>query len=63
MLKSLPGLSAPVESVGISDPERLANFYGKDRHIHIRYVREKKRVDYGQAHDDEYFYDLFGGET
>ncbi|TCS37911.1 uncharacterized protein DUF43 [Paucimonas lemoignei] len=61
MLKSLPGISAIDLSEPITDPERLSHFYGKDRHIHIKYVREKKRVDYGQAHDDEYYYDYFEG--
>jgi predicted methyltransferase len=59
MLKSLPGLMPPPRSEAIADPERLAHFYGKDRHIRIRYVREKKRVDYGKAPDDEYEYQHF----
>lgn len=63
MLKSLPGLALPAKSQPITDPVRLENFYGKGRHIRIRYVREKKRVDYGQAHDDEYRYEHFEGES
>ena len=61
MLKSLPKTVPPSESKPITDPQRLSHFYGKDRHIHIKYVREKKRVDYGKAHDDEYFYEEFEG--
>lgn len=34
--------------------ERLANFYGRGQPLTIRYVLERKRVDYGKAHDDEY---------
>jgi len=59
MLKSLPGNAALEISEAISDPERLEHFYGKDQHIRIKYVREKKRVDYGQANDSEYFYEQF----
>jgi predicted methyltransferase len=59
MLKSLPGLARPEKSEAITDQDRLENFYGKNRHIRIRYVREKKRVDYGRAHDDEYEYEEF----
>ena len=59
MLKSLPGIERICASNAITDPDRLAHFYGKDRHIRIKYIREKKRVDYGQAHDDEYFYEQF----
>ncbi len=59
MLKSLPGLATIETSEAIDDPVRLENFYGKDRDIRIRYVREKKRVDYGKAHDDEYEYEKF----
>lgn len=58
VLKSLPGLSPPGISVPISDPERLEHFYGHNQHIKIKYVREKKRVDYGKAHDDEYEFEL-----
>lgn len=61
MLKSLPKTIPPSESKPITDPQRLSHFYGKDRHIRIKYVREKKRVDYGKAHDDEYFYEEFEG--
>lgn len=59
MLKSLPGLRPVTASLEISDPERLEHFYGKDQHIRIKYVREKERVDYGRAHDDEYEYEYF----
>lgn len=54
-LKATSGAAQdPRPSLPITDPARLANFYGKDQPIKIRYIREKKRVDYGKAHDDEY---------
>lgn len=58
MLKALPGIPDPVESHAIVDNERLNNFYGRDQHVRIRYIREKKRVDYGKAHDEEYSFEL-----
>jgi N4-bis(aminopropyl)spermidine synthase len=57
MIKSLPGIECPAESLAITDPQRLANFYGQEQDIRIKYVRERKRVDYGKAHDDEYYYE------
>lgn len=62
MLKSLPNLKPAKNSQPITDPVRLENFYGKNRPIRIRYIREKKRVDYGKAHDDEYEYEQFDKE-
>lgn len=60
VLKSLPNISPHDPSIPIRDAERLAHFYGQGQHIRIKYVREKQRVDYGKAHDDEYEYELFG---
>lgn len=59
VFKSLPGISPTGKSAAIDDPDRLAHFYGHNQHIKIKYVREKSRVDYGKAHDDEYEYELF----
>jgi N4-bis(aminopropyl)spermidine synthase len=56
--KALPGNANNTPSQDITDPQRLQHFYGKNQHSHIHYIREKKRVDYGRAHDDEYYYDL-----
>lgn len=54
MVKALPGeRPARVASASLP-PDRLANFYGKNQPLTIRYIRERKRVDYGKAHDDEY---------
>lgn len=44
-------------SAAITDPGRLANFYGRESPPTVRYVREKKRLDYGKAHEDEYAFE------
>lgn len=59
LIKALPGGKAPGPSVAISEPARLEHFYGRDRSPKVRYVREKKRLDYGKAHDDEYLLELW----
>ncbi len=54
MVRALPD-SAPAEIRSLPlKPERLHNFYGSNQPLNIRYIRERKRVDYGKAHDDEY---------
>ena len=45
-------------SRAISDRRRLENFYGRSNIPRVRYIREKKRLDYGKAHDDEYELEL-----
>jgi predicted methyltransferase len=57
IIKALPGNKAPGPSAPITDSARLANFYGRDNPPKVRYVREKKRLDYGKAHDDEYSFE------
>lgn len=59
MIKALPGNRPPAASATISDPERLKNFYGREQHVRIRFVKEKKRVDYGKANDSEYDFEFF----
>lgn len=59
MLKALPGNRSPGPSMTITEPQRLQNFYGRDQHVRIRYVKEKKRVDYGKANDTEYEFEYF----
>jgi predicted methyltransferase len=54
LFKSVPGNGAPGASKAITDPERLRNFYGKDNPPKVKYVRERKRLDYGNALDEEY---------
>lgn len=58
VLRALPGNAPPGPSVAISDPARLANFYGHDNAPRVRYVRERERVDYGKAHESEYSLEL-----
>lgn len=53
VLRALPG-NARVEKSAPIGPDQLNNFYGRENRVVPRYVREKKRVDYGKAHDDEY---------
>ena len=58
MFKALPdNHRAGGESTAISDPIRLVNFYGRDNPPRVRYVREKKRLDYGKAPDEEYSFE------
>ena len=57
-LRALPGRKKEVVSEPIRDPNRLASFYGKDQAPRVRYVLEKKRVDYGKASDTEYSFEL-----
>ncbi len=58
IIKALPSNKSQGPSLRISDPARLAHFYGEDKPPRVRYVRERKRLDYGKAHDDEYSLDL-----
>jgi predicted methyltransferase len=59
LLKALPGNEhGASESLAIGDPSRLKNFYGRDNPPRVRYVRERARVDYGKAHQDEYELEL-----
>jgi predicted methyltransferase len=53
---SVPGRVMPTErSEPIPlDDERLLNFYGMGQPPRVRYVRERKKPDYGRASEDEY---------
>ncbi len=55
MFKAIPGAARPTTSKRIVEPERLANFYGRGARPRVKYVREKLRLEYGKAHEDEYF--------
>lgn len=57
-LSALPGNPAPPRSGAIIDPARLENFYGLSQEPRVRYVRARKRLDYGVAHEDEYELEL-----
>lgn len=59
IIKSLPGNEGKQAiSEAISDPARLSNFYGRSKAPRVKYVRQRKRLDYGKAHDDEYELEL-----
>ncbi len=57
---SLPGNSARLRPSEATSADRLANFYGKLQPPRVRFVREKKKPDYGKAPDDEYELELLG---
>lgn len=57
IFRALPGTKPPGPSLQISDVKRLEHFYGRDNPPTVRYVREKKRLDYGKAHEDEYLFE------
>ena len=57
-LAALPGNPARPRSVGITDSARLEHFYGLSQEPRVRYVRARKRLDYGVAHEDEYELEL-----
>jgi len=52
--KALPREDRPIVKSEPLSQDRLSNFYGRGQPLTIRYVKERKRVDYGKAHDDEY---------
>lgn len=54
IFRALPGNVPPGPSTRIDEAARLANFYGRDNPHRVKYVREKKRLEYGKRHDDEY---------
>lgn len=56
-LKTIAGPARSGSSVSIG-MERQSNFYGRDTRPRVRYVRERQRVDYGKAHDDEYDFEV-----
>jgi predicted methyltransferase len=58
IVSSLPGDQRTFVSDAITDPSRLENFYGKSQAPRVRYVRERKRLDYGKASEDEYRLEL-----
>ena len=58
LLKAVRPASEDVQSVAITDAERLANFYGKENPPRVKYIREKKHLAYGKAHEDEYSIEL-----
>jgi len=60
IFKALPGGKPTTPSLAITDAARLEHFYGRDNPPTVRYVREKKRLDYGRASEDEYSFERWG---
>jgi predicted methyltransferase len=60
-LAAVPGNRAPGPSIEIRGGERLENFYGLHQRPTVRYVRARKRLDYGVAHEDEYEFEYLEG--
>lgn len=58
IFKAIPGNRFTGTSEPIRDSRRLVNFYGRDNPPKVRYVRERKRLNYGRAHDADYHLDL-----
>lgn len=58
IFKAVEDSSAPRESVAIADLQRLSNFYGRAGNPRVKYVREKVSLEYGKAHEDEYFLEI-----
>jgi hypothetical protein len=55
MFKAVAGTNAKQVSAAIVDAQRLANFYGRAAKPRVKYVREKITLEYGKAHEDEYY--------
>lgn len=60
-LSSLPGNTPQRASSAITDPKRLENFYGLRQAPRVRYVRARRFLDYGVAHEDEYELEMLEG--
>lgn len=62
-VSSLPDNHTRAVPTEAASAERLKNFYGRSKEPRVQYVREKKRLDYGKAHDDEYTLELLEGRS
>lgn len=63
IFRALPWAKASGPSELISAPARLENFYGYDNPPKVRYVRERMRLDYGRAHEDEYEFEFWEAKS
>lgn len=62
-VSALPGNTAQAQpSRSLLETERLENFYGRSKEPRVHYVLERKRLNYGKAHDDEYELKPLGGD-
>lgn len=63
VISALPGNRGKQRGPAI-EVARLHNFYGLKQQPKVRYVRERKRVDYGVAPDNEYEFEMISeGDT
>jgi len=58
LIKARPSNQRSTDSLPVQDRDRLDNFYGRDAQPRVKYVREKKRLDYGRANENEYEFEL-----
>lgn len=58
IIKARPTNPQRMGSEAIKDETRLDHFYGRDAQPRVRYVRERKRLDYGKANENEYDFEL-----
>lgn len=58
IIKARPENVERVGSQSIRDSTRLDNFYGRDTTLRVKYIRERKRLDYGRADETEYEFEL-----
>jgi predicted methyltransferase len=58
LVKAAAGNHADSPSQPLTEAAVLDNFYGRDLPLRVRYVREKARLAYGKAHQDEYSLEL-----
>ena len=62
MIESLPSNGTSGRSTPPVDSERFEHFYGQGQEPRVQYVRERKRLDYGKAMEEEYFLELLSGD-
>jgi N4-bis(aminopropyl)spermidine synthase len=63
MIRARPSNERPILSEPVRDKLRLDHFYGRNAQPRVRYVREKKRLDYGKANENEYEFELLEGSN
>lgn len=61
LFRSRPRNSAERDSQPVTDQQRLENFYGRAKIPRVRYVRELKALNYGEAQESEYKLELLEG--
>lgn len=58
VLRSRPRNAELQEAASPPAPIDLDHFYGADQTLRVRYVRERRRLDYGKASEQEYEFEL-----